>query len=30
MLHCGTSRLVHVSSVAALGKKAGQPTDESV
>ena len=29
MLHCGTPRLVHVSSVAALGKKAGQPTDES-
>jgi len=29
MLHCQTSRLIHVSSVAALGRKAGQPTDES-
>ena len=29
MLHCGTPRLIHVSSVAALGRKAGQPTDES-
>jgi len=29
MLHCGTRRLVHVSSVAALGRLAGQPTDES-
>lgn len=28
MLHCGTPRLVHVSSVAALGRRAGQPTDE--
>ncbi len=29
MLHCRTPRLVHVSSVAALGRLAGQPTDES-
>ena len=29
MLHLQTPRLVHVSSVAALGRKAGQPTDES-
>lgn len=29
MLHLGTPRLIHVSSVAALGRKAGQPTDES-
>ena len=29
MLHCQTPRLIHVSSVAALGRKAGQPTDES-
>ena len=29
MLHLGTPRLVHVSSVAALGRKAGLPTDES-
>lgn len=29
MLHCGTPRLVHVSSVAALGRKAGVPTDET-
>ena len=28
MLHCQTARLIHVSSVAALGRKAGQPTDE--
>ncbi|MDA0940227.1 MAG: NAD-dependent epimerase/dehydratase family protein, partial [Bacteroidetes bacterium] len=29
MLDLGTPRLIHVSSVAALGRKAGQPTDES-
>ena len=29
MLHRQTSRLIHVSSVAALGRKSGQPTDES-
>ena len=29
MLHLQTPRLIHVSSVAALGRKAGQPTDES-
>lgn len=28
MLHCGTPRLLHVSSVAALGRKEGQPTNE--
>jgi len=28
MLHCNTPRLVHVSSVAALGRKAGEPTTE--
>ena len=29
MLHLGTPRLIHVSSVAALGRKTGVPTDES-
>ena len=29
MLHVGTPRMVHVSSVAALGRKAGRPTDET-
>ena len=29
MLHLGTPRLIHVSSVAALGRKSGVPADES-